>query len=88
MDYFNFKDPICTFCNVGLQVVLLYMSFGATNDEVADLAFLLCMEMEIQERHVCRGLIDIHIVSRTQLIMLICIYLKIRIIGNSWLYRS
>lgn len=39
------------------------MSFGATNAEVADLAFLLCMEMEIQERHVCRGLIDIHIVS-------------------------
>lgn len=39
------------------------MSFGATNPEVADLAFLICMEMEIQERHVCRGLIDIHIVS-------------------------
>lgn len=42
------------------------MAFGATNPEVADLAFLLCMEMEIQERHVCRGLIDIHIVSTAQ----------------------
>lgn len=40
------------------------MAFGATNAEVADLAFLMCMEMEIQERHVCRGLIDINTVSR------------------------
>ncbi|KAG4072908.1 hypothetical protein HA402_006588 [Bradysia odoriphaga] len=54
------QDPICTFCNVGLQVILLYIAFGATNAEVGDLAFLLCMEMEIQERHVCRGLIDVH----------------------------
>ena len=49
-----------------MQVILLYMAFGATNAEVGDLAFLLCMEMEIQSRSVCRGLIDINMVNNTK----------------------